>query len=154
MLLFLLLLLVVVVEPWFGAPGFAAAAELPTPCTVRAAAAAHQQYSGHPKHPGGRQLWFALFHSCILPVHARTAAELPRWWPPQVSVDLADIANPHVDESTNGCHFSPLDHQLFGVYSQMVRPPCSPDPLLPACSLQSRPACSLQSRPACSLHHH
>lgn len=36
-----------------------------------------------------------------------------------VTVDQTNITN-QIAEETNGCHFSPLDHQLFYVYSQMV----------------------------------
>jgi hypothetical protein len=36
-----------------------------------------------------------------------------------VSVDPGSVTH-EVAEATNGCHFSPLDHQLFYVYSQMI----------------------------------
>ena len=36
-----------------------------------------------------------------------------------VSINPAHVTH-SVAEETNGCHFSPLDHQLFYVYSQMV----------------------------------
>jgi hypothetical protein len=36
-----------------------------------------------------------------------------------IDIDLAKITH-QVPEAMNGCHFSPLDHQLFYVYSQMV----------------------------------
>jgi hypothetical protein len=39
--------------------------------------------------------------------------------PAHVTVHRGAAAHP-VSEATNGCHFSPLDHQLFHVYSQMV----------------------------------
>lgn len=54
---------------------------------------------------------------------AAVAAGLQTAWAPKacaVSIDLANITNPAVPEASNGCHFSPLDHQLFYVYSQMV----------------------------------
>ena len=37
-----------------------------------------------------------------------------------VRVDPGTITNPAVQQSMSGVHFSPLDHQLFYVYSQMV----------------------------------
>ena len=41
-----------------------------------------------------------------------------------VTLDFDTIINPKISEKTCGCHFSPLNHQLFNVYSQMVYGVC------------------------------
>eukprot|EP01043_Picozoa_sp_COSAG02_P019054 COSAG02_NODE_907_length_16005_cov_3.219252_9_plen_424_part_00 len=63
-------------------------------------------------------LTFALL--CVQPAHTahNSPARLAEF-STTVTVDQTNITH-HIADETNGCHFSPLDHQLFYVYSQMV----------------------------------
>ena len=38
----------------------------------------------------------------------------------RVTLDFDTILNSNISEKTCGCHFSPLNHQLFNVYSQLI----------------------------------
>lgn len=56
-------------------------------------------------------LFLVVCGLCCSGIHASPAV--------RVTVDPSNITH-NVAEAANGCHFSPLDHQLFTVYSQMV----------------------------------